>query len=66
MAKDSKQRKILLEKMLAIIRKKPGIRPNELNNLLCLKHSWNCRSTLIKRNLIKKEKDGIAVRYYPL
>ncbi|MBI2326717.1 hypothetical protein HYU92_00185 [Candidatus Curtissbacteria bacterium] len=54
----------LLEKTLSIIRKSPGIRPSELNRLLNIPHSWNLRKTLIKRGLIRKEKDGSAVRYY--
>ena len=56
----------ILKKMLLIIEKKPGIRPSELNRLLNRKHSWSLRSTLIKRGLIRKERDGTAVRYYPI
>ena len=62
--KSSESREELLAKILSIIRKKPGIRPSELNRLLNRKHSWTLRSTLIKRGLIKKERDGAAVRYY--
>lgn len=57
--------KLLLE-MLSIIRKNPGIRPRELHEKLGLEHSWNLRSTLIKRGLVRKERDGAAVRYYPV
>jgi len=62
----SDEREKLLAKMLSIIRKKHGIRPSELHKLLNLEHSWSLRSTLIKRGLVKKKKDGAAVRYYPI
>ena len=62
----SKLREKVLAKMLSIIRKNPGIRPSELNRLLNLEHSWSLRSALIRRGLVKKKKDGIAVRYYPV
>jgi hypothetical protein len=55
-----------LEKTLALIRKRPGIRPSELNRLLNRKESDGLRNTLIKRGLVRKEKDGAAVRYYPV
>ena len=60
------EREKLLAKMLSIIRKKPGIRPFELHRILNLEHSWSLRSTLIKRGLIRKKRDGGAVRYYPV
>ena len=63
---NSDDREKLLAKMFSIIRKKPGIRPRELHQLLNLEHSWSLRSTLIKRGLIRKERDGVAVRYYPV
>ena len=62
----SDEREKLLEKILSGIQKNPGIRPSELNKLLNLEHSWPLRSTLIKRGLIRKKRDGAAVRYYPL
>lgn len=55
----------VLEKMLSLIRKNPGIRPSELNRRLNLAHSWNLRSSLIKKGLIIRKKNGNAVRYYP-
>ena len=55
-----------LEKTLALIRKRPGIRPSEINRLLNRKESDGLRATLIKRGLIRKEKDGSAMRYYPV
>lgn len=61
----NKTREELLEKMLLVIKKNPGIRPSELNHRLNLPHSWNLHSTLIIRGLIRKERDGAAIRYYP-
>jgi hypothetical protein len=55
-----------LEKTLALIRKHPGIRPSEINRLLNREESDGLRATLIKRGLIRKEKDGSAMRYYPV
>jgi DNA-binding MarR family transcriptional regulator len=55
-----------LEKMLSLIRKHPGIRPSELNRRLNREQSDALRNTLIKRGLIRKEKDGSAMRYYPI
>lgn len=55
----------LLDEMLSTIRKNPGIRPSELNRQLHVSHSWRLRSALIKKGLIRKEKRGAAVYYYP-
>lgn len=55
-----------LEKALALIRARPGIRPSEINRLLNREESDGLRATLIKRGLVRKEKDGSATRYYPL
>ena len=55
-----------LQEVLSLIRRRPGIRPSELNRLLNLEQSDAVRNTLIKRGLIRKEKDGSAMRYYPL
>jgi len=60
-----KSKKELSEKMLSIIRKNPGIRPSELNRLLNIPHTWNLRKALIKRGLIRKEREGSTVYYYP-
>jgi hypothetical protein len=54
-----------LEKTLALIRSQPGIRPSEINRLLNREESDGLRATLIKRGLVRKEKDGSAIRYYP-
>lgn len=51
--------------MLSIIKKEPGIRPSEINSILKIPHTANLRNTLIKKGLIRKKKDGNAVRYYP-
>ena len=61
---DLDSREKILAKMLSIIRKNPGIRPSKLNELLNLQHSWSLRSTLIKRGIIRKKRNGIVVRYY--
>jgi hypothetical protein len=53
-----------LEKVLALIRAQPGIRPSEINRRMKLEHSDALRATLIKRALIGKVKDGSAMRYY--
>lgn len=58
-------REKLLSEMLSIIRKNPGIRPSALNSILNIPHTWNLRQILIKRGLIRKEKKGSAVYYYP-
>jgi hypothetical protein len=55
-----------LEKTLSLIRTHPGIRPSELNRLLHREQSDGLRNTLIKRGLIRKERDGSAMRYYPV
>ena len=55
-----------LEKTLALIRAHPGMRPSEINRLLNREESDGLRGTLLKRGLIRKEKDGSAMRYYPV
>lgn len=55
-----------LEKTLALIRAHPGIRPSEINRLLNREESDGLRSTLIRRGLVRKERDGSAMRYYPV
>jgi len=55
-----------LEKTLSLIRAHPGIRPSEINRRLNREQSDGLRDTLIKRGLIRKEKDGSAMRYYPV
>jgi hypothetical protein len=55
-----------LQKLLSLIKRHPGIRPSELNRLLNREQSDGLRNTLIKRGLIRKQKDGSAMRYYPV
>jgi len=55
-----------LDKTLSLISTHPGIRPSEINRLLNKEQSDGLRSTLIKRGLVRKEKDGSATRYYPI
>ena len=59
-------REAKLTNMLSIIQKNPGIRASEVNREMSLDHSWNLRSTLINRGLVRKERTGAAVRYYLL
>ena len=59
-------REAKLANMLSIIQKNPGIRASEINRKMKLEHTWNLRSTLIKRGLVRKERIGAAVRYYLL
>lgn len=61
----NKSREDLLKKILSIIRKNPGIRASEINRKLDREHSWPYRKKLIEQGLVRKEKDGSAVRYYP-
>jgi len=51
--------------MLSIIRKKPGMRPSEINHILKIPHASNPRNTLIKKGLVRKKREGAAVYYYP-
>jgi uncharacterized membrane protein len=53
-----------LGKVLALIKAHRGIRPSEINRRLGLTQSDGLRGTLIRRGLIRKKKDGSAVRYY--
>jgi len=57
-------REAKLARMLSIIQKKPGIRAFEINREMEIEHTWNLRSILIKRGLVRKEKKGTAVHYY--
>lgn len=53
-----------LERVVWVIREHPGIRPSEINRLLNLEQSDGLRNTLIRRGLVRKERDGSAMRYY--
>lgn len=56
----------LVEKVLALIRNHPGIRPSEINRILNIEQSDSPRGALLKRGLVRKVKEGSATRYYPL
>lgn len=56
----------LIEKVLALIRNHPGIRPSEINRILNIEQSDSPRGALLKRGLVRKVKEGSATRYYPL
>jgi len=56
----------LLTRIHSLIQKHPGIRPRELHRYLRLEHSAGLRDTLIKRGLVRKERKGVAVHYYPI
>lgn len=60
-----KNREELLEQVLSVIRKNHGIRPREIHKIMELEHSASLRNTLIKRGLVRKERKGAAVHYYP-
>lgn len=62
--KKRKGSEMVLEKMLKLIKKNPGIRPLQLNRLLRREHSAGLRNTLIKRGLVRKVRKGSAVHYY--
>jgi len=55
-----------LKKVLLLIRRNPGIRPSEINRRLNLEQSDGYRNTLLRRGLVRKTKDGNAMRYYPV
>jgi len=57
-------RETKLKRMFSIIQNNPGIRASEIYREMKIEHTWNLRSTLIKRGLVRKEKKGAAVHYY--
>lgn len=61
-----KSREAKLSRMLRIIQNNPGIRASEINRKMKIEHTWNLRSTLIKRGLVRKEKKGAGVHYYAI
>ena len=60
------RREAILRQMLLLIRENPGIRPRELHKRLNIEHSAGLRNTLINMKLVRKERKGTAVYYYPL
>jgi predicted transcriptional regulator len=63
--RDPQSREELLAEILAIVRRNPGIRASEINRELGREHSAHYRSALIEQGLLRKERTGAAVRYYP-
>lgn len=63
--KSKNEREKMLAEMLSIIRKKPGIRPREIYEIMGLEHSAPLRNVLIKRGLVRKERKGASVHYFP-
>jgi len=51
--------------MFLLIKKQPGIRPKEIHHKLGIEHSANLRNMLIKQGLVRKERRGVAVHYFP-
>jgi predicted transcriptional regulator len=58
-------RKDLLVRILELVKKKPGIRPSEINRALNLEQSDDLRQALIDRGLVRKTKEGREVHLYP-
>ena len=63
--KQQHSREQLMAEMLSIIRENPGIRPSEINRILGRPHTAHYRNLLIQEGLVRKERDGAKVRYYP-
>jgi len=61
-SKDARER--VLAKILAIIKRTPGIRPSELNRRLNVQQSDALRDVLIRRGLVRKVKEGRATHLY--
>lgn len=54
----------VLAKMLAIIKRHPGIRPSDLNRRMNRVQSDSLRAALIRRGLVRKVTDGRATHLY--
>jgi predicted transcriptional regulator len=63
--RDPQKRQELLDQILKLVRSEPGIRASEINRRIGREHSAHYRSALIDQGLVRKERDGPAVRYYP-
>jgi predicted transcriptional regulator len=64
-ARASQSRDELLAEILAIVRRNPGTRASEINRKLGREQTDHYRSVLIDQGLLRKERQGAAVRYYP-
>jgi hypothetical protein len=53
-----------LAEIMAIVRRNPGIRASEINRKLGREQTDHYRSVLIDQGLLRKERQGAAVRYY--
>jgi Mn-dependent DtxR family transcriptional regulator len=58
-------REELLDRILELVKKKPGIRPSEINRALNVEQSDDLRQALIDRGLVRKVKEGREVHLYP-
>jgi len=58
-------REKLLARILAMIKRKPGIRPSEINRRLNVAQTDALRDALIRRRLVRKVKTGGETRLYP-
>ncbi|MGD0524488.1 MAG: hypothetical protein ABSE49_05075 [Polyangiaceae bacterium] len=58
-------REELLDRILELVQKNPGIRPSEINRALNVEQSDDLRQALIDRGLVRKVKEGREVHLYP-
>jgi Mn-dependent DtxR family transcriptional regulator len=58
-------REDLLDRILELVKKNPGIRPSEINRALNVEQSDDLRQALIDRGLLRKVKEGREVHLYP-
>jgi hypothetical protein len=58
-------REQVLAKILAMIQRKPGIRPSEINRRLNVVQTDELRDVLIRRGLVRKVKTGGETHLYP-
>ena len=57
-------REQVLAKILALIKRNPGIRPSEINRRLNVQQTDALRDALVRRGLVRKVKDGRAIHLY--
>lgn len=61
----SRSNAALRDEIYRIIQENPGIRPRDIHRKLGIAHSGHLRDSLIRQGLVRKEKHGNAVYYYP-
>jgi predicted transcriptional regulator len=66
MKKLNEAREKILSDILSVVRENPGIRPSEINRKMGREHSAHYRNALIKQGIIRKERKGSKVHYYPV